>query len=259
MDNTLVYSIITTVSAIAFLVGTVLLIVSIVFTAKGKKTFVAGIICGALIVFCGMIFFVYGLFGQLIIGINTIVSNIPAVTEFTPAEGSRPISGTFKIDGDEVTLPCTVDDLTKLGYDTDYEYFDGCIMLWIFGSDNMHYDAPQFFVYLDRSYGYDSYAHTRGFDQVAAVKIRNDLGIGFELNDIAFGMTKEDFIAQYGTPAYEIDNSFYGDSLYYLGDNGVIYRLNFGSVDGSGNLVLVGVMVGTSEYMEREMTGLYHI
>ena len=125
MDNTLVYSIITTVSAIAFLVGTVLLIVSIVFTAKGKKPFVAGIICGALIGFCGMIFFVYGLFGQLIIGINTMVSNIPAVTEFTPAEGSRPISGTFKIDGDEVTLPCTVDDLTKLGYDTDYEYFDG--------------------------------------------------------------------------------------------------------------------------------------
>ena len=257
MVNSSVYSLVATVSAIAFLVGIVLLIVSIVFTAKGKKPFIAGIICGALISMCGVLFFFYGLFGQLINGINTMVSNMPVATEFTPAEGSRPISGTFKIDGDEVTLPCTVTDLTKMGYDTDYIYFNGYIMLWTFGSDNSHYDAPQFFVYLDRSYDYDSNAHTRGYDQVVAVKLHDDMGIGFELNDIEFGMTKDDFIAQYGTPAHEIDNRVAGDSLYYLGDNDVIYRFNFGEVN-DGNIVLVGIMVGTSEYMEWEMTGLYH-
>ena len=257
MDNASIYSLITTTSAIAFLVGTVLLIVSIVFTAKGKKKFVAGIISGVLVCLAGALFFAYGLFGQFIIGINTMVSNLPVATEFTPAEGSRLISGTFKIDGDEVTLPCTVTDLTRMGYDTDYIYFNGYIMLWTFGSDNSNYDAPQFYVYLDRSYDYDSNAHTRGYDQVAAVKLHDDMGIGFELNDIEFGMTKDDFIAQYGTPAHEIDNPVAGDSLYYLGDNDVIYRFNFGEVN-NGRIELVGIMVGTSEYMEWEMTGLYH-
>ena len=144
-----------------------------------------------------------------------------------------------------------------MGYDTDYVYFNGYIMLWTFGSDNSHYDAPQFYVYLDRSYDYNSNAHTRGYDQVVAVKLHDDMGLGFELNDIEFGMTKDDFIMQYGTPAHEIDNRVAGDCLYYLGDNNVIYRFNFGEV-GDGNIVLVGIMVGTSEYMEWEMTGLYH-
>lgn len=256
MANASVFSLIILISVIAVIAGIALLIISIVFTAKGKKGFIAGIITGAVIGLAGVMFFTYGAFGALVSGVSTAASDL-ASTEFTPAEGSRPISGTLKINGDEVKFPCMVTDLTKLGYNTDFEYFNYNITLWPMGSDNSHHEAPQFYAYIDRSYGYKSYDHVKGSDQVDAVMVRHDLGIDFELNDISFGMSKEAFIKEYGTPAYEIDHSFFGDSLYYLGDNDVIYRFNFGD-DGSSDKPLVGLMAGTSEYMKLEMKGLYH-
>ena len=91
-------------------------------------------------------------------------------------------------------------------------------------------------------------------DNVAAISFRSGDEFGFELNDIKFGMSKDDFLKKYGTPARKIVDSFHGDSLYYLGENDVICRFNFSPSDNT----LMSVMVGTSEYMKYEMRGLYH-
>ena len=47
MANASVFSLIILISVIAVIAGIALLIISIVFTAKGKKGFIAGIITGA--------------------------------------------------------------------------------------------------------------------------------------------------------------------------------------------------------------------
>lgn len=253
MDNISLYSLIALISVIVFIAGIVLLIVSIVMTAKKKKKFVAGIISGIVLLTAGAVFVVYGVFGALTAGLDAAMSMMPLATEFTPDEGSRPISGTLKIDGHEVTIPCSVTDLEHMGYDSDYEYFSGNIDMWPKSNKNGKYEPPHFQVYIDNSYGYKAYDHVRGDDRVSAVKIQNDSGISFEFNDLKFGMSKYAFLMICGTPAHEIDNPTQGDFLYYLGENDTIYRFYF-----DHEYVLAGIMYGTSDHMVKEMNAIYH-
>ena len=234
------------ISLIAAVVGAVLLVVSIAKTRKGKKKFIAGIICGGLLAFYGLSYAASGVFSGFI---TFVVSN----EKLFPAEGSKPISGTFIFEGEELKLPVKVSDLTGRGYDTDYEYFDECIFLWRKGNGD-RYNSPIFEAYIDRSHGYKSYDKVGFSDNVVAVNLRSDAEFKFEFNEIKYGMSKDDFLNRFGTPAHEINDPVFYDSLYYLGDNGVIYRFNFSS----RAKTLFSVMVGTSEFMKWEMKGLYH-
>lgn len=253
MDNVSLYSLIALVSAIGFFAGIALLIVSIVMTVKKKKKFGLGIAGGIVLVIAGAVFVVVGVLGAFVTVADGLVSNLPMPTEFTPAEGSRPVSGTLKIDGHEVTMPCTISDIQHMGYTTDYEYFNNTVDMWPSDNKNGKYEPPHFLVFIDNSYGYESHDHVRGDDQVSAVKIQYDNGIGIEFNEVKFGMSREEFIKIYGTPAYEIDNPVQGDFLYYVGDNDTIYRFQFDS-----RSTLWGIMYGTSDYMQKEMNWLYH-
>ena len=229
------------------------MIVSIVMTAKKKKKFVAGIISGIVLIIAGLVFVVFGLLNAMLAGVKAVVEIIPTHTSFTPAEGSSPISGTLKIDGNEVAMPCTVTELQNLGYDTDYEWFNQNIYMWPTDNKNGRFETPHFQAYIDNSYGYDSNDHVKGSDQISAIKIQRECDITFEFGDLQYGMSKDAFIEMYGAPAYEIDHPTQGDFLYYVGENDTIYRFAF-----DHNYTLFGIMYGTSEYMEYEMNGLYH-
>lgn len=64
----------------------------------------------------------------------------------------------------------------------------------------------------------------------------------------AFGMLINAMV-----PAFEKDNPVQGDALYYLGDDGLMYRFIFSST----YQALWNVTVGTSEYMEIESKKIY--
>ena len=257
MDSISLYSLIARISVFGFIIGNVLLIVSIVLTAKKKKKFAIGIAGGILLIIAGVVFFAYAALNTLIDCLDGMAGNITVATSFTPAEGSRPVSGTLKIDGHEVTMPCKVTDFEHMGYDSDNVYFSGFIYMWPRSNKNGSYEPPHFQARIDNSYGYTSNDHVRGCDQVSAIEIHDDYGIAFEFNELEFGMSKDDFLEIYGPPAYEIDHPTMGDFLYYVGENDTIYRFTFGDHHGD-NYYLIGIMYGTSEYMEYEMNGLYH-
>ena len=201
----------------------------------------------------GAVFAFYGVIGTLVAGLDAFMSIYPTQTEFTPAEGSRPISSTLKIDGHEVTLPCTVTDIQRMGYTTDYDYFSGNIKMWPIEYENGLYPTPNFQVYIDDSYGYENDDHVSGDDQVAAVKIKNDYKIKIEFDDVKFNMSRDALIETYGPPAYENGNSTQGYFLYYEGENDTIYRFHFDSL-----YTLVGIMYGTSDFMENAMRWMYY-
>ena len=258
MDSISLYSMIAFISVVVFIIGMALMIVSIVLTAKKKRKFAVGIICGVLLMIAGVVFTVFGLINALTATLDAAMDLVPLPTSFTPAEGSRPVSGTLKIDGHEVTMPCTVSDLQNMGYVTDYEYFDHTIGMWPLDNKNGKIVPPHFDAYIDNSYGYKSYDHVKGDDHISAIRLQDDWDIEFEFNDLKYGMSKEAFLEIYGTPAYEIDNPQMGDFLYYVGENDTIYRFKFGNHYGGDSDYLIGIMYGTSEYMEYEMNGLYH-
>ena len=240
------------ISLIVAVAAIVLFFISIAKTCKGKKKFIIGIVLGGILGFFGLI---SAASGAVTYFLTTVT--VPAVAkamEFTPAEGSKPISGTFKFEGEEIKFPVKLSDLTNRGFETDYEYFDKIITIWRKAEGNNKFNSKVFYAYLNKSYSYKSYDKVGFSDDVAAISFRIDDEFGFEFNDIKFGMLKDDFVKEYGTPAHLIADSFYGDSLYYLGDNDVIYRFNFSPSDHT----LMSVMVGTSEYMKSEMKGLYH-
>ena len=248
MDPLSAYALITLISVIGFVIGAVLFIVSLVLTAVKKKKFVWGIIGGLALIIAGAVFFVYGVINTARVGIEIAQDFMP--TEFTPAEGSRVVSGTLKVDGYEVTMPCTVNDLQLIGYKTDYYYFGHGIDMWLLNDKNQEQHFP---AYLDNSYGYENQDRVSGEDQVAAIIIKCDSGVTFEFNDLKFYMKQDELINRYGTPAYKIDDSNYGNYLYYLGENDTIYRFQFDS-----NKYLVSIMYGTSDFMKDEMNWLYH-
>lgn len=239
------------VCAIILIAGIVLLVVSIKRTAKGKKKSIAGIICGSLLGFIACIGIIYCVGGMLIIAavpaFDAMASEAAALsTEFTTVPGSRMITGQIRINGDEITLPCTIADFKSKGYETDYKYVDKTVMFWS-DEDSENGTGPSYlYAHLadDNVYGYAD--RTRDEDLIVAIELHDDDKTAFQLNGIIFGMSENDFINKIGTPALQMHDPAWGDTLYYVGDNGLMYRFNF------SYQTLHKVTVGTSEYIERE-------
>lgn len=239
------------ISAVLLVAGIVLLVISIRKTAKGKKKNIAGIICGSLLSVIAFFGIIYGIVGMLILAmvpaVESMVSEVAGMsTEFTTVPGSRTIPGNIKINGDEIKLPCTIAELKSKGYETDYKYSDNMVMFWSDGDSEGGNERSYFYAYLadDSYYGYADTAEDNQL--IAAIELHDDDKTAFQLNGIHFGMSKDDFINKTGSPALEKHDPALGDTLYYLGDNGLMYRFHF------SYHTLHKVTAGTPEYMEKE-------
>lgn len=239
------------ISAIILAAGIILLVVSIRKTAKGKKKNIAGIICGSLLGVIACVGIVYGIVGMLILSMVPALDSMASemaelTTEFTTIPGSRTIPGQFKINGDEIKLPCTIAELKSKGYETDYKYSDNTVMFWYDGDSEGGDERSYFYAYLadDSYYGYADAGKDN--DLIVAIELHDDDKTAFQLNGIHFGMSKDEFINKTGSPAAEKHDPALGDTLYYLGDNGLMYRFHF------SYHTLHNVTAGTSEYMEKE-------
>ena len=172
-----------------------------------------------------------------------ISSLISSKTSFTPAADSSPISGTPKIAGEEIFLPCTVKDLKNKGFETDYLIEDGYVKMWHIEEENRG-NNPCMYVYPDKGYGYKDKDNIKDDDTVVAIMVSQFEQIELDFNGIRIWTSKEDFLNIAGTPAYEKKLLFDGVYYYYLGYNDQIYRFKFLATDR-----LEEFLFGTKEFM----------
>ncbi len=239
------------ISLIVLAVGLVLMIISIKKTNRGKKKFIAGIITGIILGITGLFVLFSGAISILTIGLSKGVEVLDSYG-FHPADDSPSISGQMLVFGEEIKLPCTIGELKSMGYDTDYIYFNGKVSMVRADGESSKISLQ---VCTDYNIRYESNQKLTDEDKIVAYKFTSDYPVEFEFNDIEFGMTEEEFIKRFGEPAFKIEDSFFGDSLYYAGDNDLAYRFNFTS---GQSHELDGIMAGTAEYMTWESQGLYH-
>ena len=245
------------VSALILIAAIVLFVVSIKRTAKGKKKSIAGIICGSLLSLVACIGIVYGALGMLIKAMvpafEGVASELADLSDdFTTVQGSKPIPGGLKINDNEITLPCTIAELKSKGFETDNKYLGKEIKFWYAGDSKDVNEMPYFYVCIDND-DYARFDYVKDDDLIVAVKMQEDNKTAFELNGIYFRMSKAKLIDKFGIAAFEKDNPAQGDALYYLGDDGLMYRFIFSST----YQALWNVTVGTSEYMEIESKNIY--
>jgi hypothetical protein len=183
-----------------------------------------------------------------------INSELPKHTTFSAAEGSKKIPGSLKISGKEITLPCTISDLKKLGFDTDNKFTsEGAIRMWPADNENGSSETSYFYACLSGNLKYENDEKIKNEENIAAIKFSEDNKIDFELEGISFGMTADEFIKILDKPAYERDYGPQGYGRYYEGTNGSVYRFMFG-----GDKTLWSVMIATPEYIDWEINYLYH-
>ena len=183
-----------------------------------------------------------------------IEDNLPKHTTFSAAEGSKKISGTLKISGKEITLPCKIADLKSRGFDTDNKFSsEGIIRMWPSDYENGSSEAPYFYACMSGNLKYEKDEKVKDEELVAAIKFKEDNKIDYELNGISFGMTEDEFIKLLGKPAYERDYGPQGYGRYYEGTNGSVYRFMFDS-----KKTLWTIMIATPEYIDWEINYLYH-
>lgn len=179
-----------------------------------------------------------------------ISSLISSETAFTPAADSSPLSGTPKVEGEEITLPCTVKDLENQGFETDYIYDRGYVKMWHI-SEEQRGNTLNMYLCLENAQDYEQNDHISGDDTVVAIRFFQYDHIDFDLNGIRLWTSKEDVLKIAGTPAYEKKYPLKG-YYFYLGDKDLIYRFEFMSTDR-----VEEILVGTKEYMTDEKGQLY--
>ena len=113
--------------------------------------------------------------------------------------------------------------------------------------------VPYLYACTDINRKYERGETVKDEDLIAAVKFTEYHQVDLDFNDIVFGMSDEDFLAVFGTPAYECNYAHEGYGRYYEGDNGCIYRFIFGS-----DKKLNNILIGTPEYIDWEINYLYH-
>ena len=172
-----------------------------------------------------------------------ISSLVSSNTSFTPAADSSPISGSPKIAGEEISLPCKVKDLKNKGFETDYLYENGYVKMWHIAEENRG-NNPCMYLYPDKGYDYKDKDYINDDDTIVAIMVSQFEQIDLDLNGIRIWSSKEDFLKIAGTPAYEKKLAFKGEYCYYLGDNDQIYRFKFLATDR-----LEEFLMGTKEYM----------
>ncbi len=181
---------------------------------------------------------------------------LPGQKSFNPDPDSEKIKGAFLLFGEEISLPCTVADLTSQGFETDYQWdSDGMISMWP-GTDLNKSGAPShFYACIDREWISKLEKNEKVTEDcvIAAIKFQDDSNVTFELNDIEFGIPAEDFVNTFGKPAYEFDYGSQGYGRYYEGNNGCVYRFIFGY-----EKKLWNIMIATPEYINWEINNLYH-
>lgn len=165
-------------------------------------------------------------------------------TSFTPAEDSSPISGAPKIEGESISLPCTIKDLENKNFETDYLFEDGCVKMWHVPEENRGNNLCMY-LYLDKDYKDND--HIADDDTVVAIKVIQFDHIDFDLNGIRIWTSKEDVLKIAGNPAYEKELPLKGDYFFYTGDNGQIYRFKFLATD-----KVEEILFGTKDYMTDE-------
>jgi len=208
---------------------------------KRKLIFgIAGGIVGILILAVMEIVLVYSFVS---VGIGSLFGFIQTPPGITLSSNSDPIHGTMTVYGEEITLPCTVEELESKGYSTDYKWSSGWIGMW--RSENTDPDAPHLDAYIERQPNGSEYLNVTGSDKIVAIRFKRT--IDFEINGIVSTTRKTEVLSRFGNTAYEADDALSHEVryLYYLGDADLVYR--FGYKDD----VLYEVEVGTKKFMTR--------
>jgi hypothetical protein len=221
---------------------------------RGRQFGLAGIIILALglvlLVLSFIQFFIFEHSSRI-----TSTSTVPTETTFNPQ--ATVITGTPKLFGHQITLPCTIGELKAMGFDVDNKAHAGSIQMWPADGRDHASAGPHFECHLDRD-SYDDSKNLVSDDTiVVAIEFQEYNEVEFDFHNISFKTTEDVILSSFGVPAFEEDDPIYGHKSFYNGDNGCMYRFTYGysncrdynsESDKDRNILII--MFGTEEYMK---------
>ena len=215
-------------------------------------------LAGIIILVLGQVFMVLSFILFFIFGHSSRIASTttePTETTFNPQ--STVITGTPKIFGHEITLPCTIGELKAMGFDVDYDVAGGGVQMWPADGREHYMRGPHFKCHLDRD-SYDDSKNLASDDSiVVAIEFQEYNEVEFDFHKISFKTTEGVILASFGEPAFEEDNELDGHKSFYKGDNGLMYRFSYrysncrtyNSESDKDRSIWI-IMFGTEEYMK---------
>jgi len=215
-------------------------------------------LAGIIILVLGQVFMVLSFILFFIFGHSSRITSTttePTETTFNPQ--STVITGTPKIFGHEITLPCTIGELKAMGFDVDYDVAGGGVQMWPADGREHYMRGPHFECHLDRD-SYDDSKNLASDDSiVVAIEFQEYNEVEFDFHKISFKTTEAVILASFGEPAFEEDDPIYNHKSFYEGDNGCMYRFTYGysncreyESESDKDRSIWTIMIGTEEYMK---------
>ncbi|MDY6338599.1 MAG: YrzE family protein [Saccharofermentans sp.] len=249
---------------IGFVATLVFSIAGMISSKNGKRRGWQFGLAGIIILVLGQVFMVLSFILFFIFGHNSRITSTttePTETTFNPQ--STVITGTPKIFGHEITLPCTIGELKAMGFDVDYDVAGGGVQMWPADGREHYMRGPHFECKLDRD-SYDDSKNLASDDSiVVAIEFQEYNKVEFDFHNISFKTTEDVILSSFGVPAFEEDNELDGHKSFYKGDNGLMYRFSYSysncrtyNSESDKDRSIWIIMFGTEEYMKTK--GIYY-
>ncbi len=249
---------------IGFVATLVFSIAGMISSRNGKRRGWQFGLAGIIILALGQVFMVLSFILFFIFGHSSRITSTttePTETTFNPQ--STLITGTPKIFGHEITLPCTIGELKAMGFDVDYDVAGGGVQMWPADGREHYMRGPHFECKLDRD-SYDDSNNLISDDTiVVAIEFQEYNKVEFDFHNISFKTTEDVILSSFGVPAFEEDNELDGHKSFYKGDNGLMYRFSYSysncrtyNSESDKDRSIWIIMFGTEEYMKTK--GIYY-